>query len=603
MSRVAPWASWAEFHGVFLQLTSSQPGERARGVKRVETWRTRCRLPVAVDVTASFVEIMLNDAYLNPEAAAPRSDHELRLMYAMAVVRLVNGIVDVSRTGRTTILARAQSAEWPQLFVDLRHEASHQNLPSLPILRLAAQEAVWLLVERYWRPQLQKIEERGRNGTSQTADRGAKTLDRKLKALMWCTAATCAAEEPSQKRRKFGNKMKAQEDQDSEAAAREASLAAKKAAEDVSGMAADESKLLARVFQVLEGEPHADGRDSRALHLLCQTCSENFALRLLRHLLFAAAGLPTVKLEGAADNCPSLRNISDHYCSAATEPGMKEHSSEDSERMLHWLWALLSNDTPDKDSGSSSRLRCTLASLLPSLRLAVVGHMASSSGSDVASRSSRLWAALREERLDAGAEMFSAICEALDPTSGLSSRDSPSQGLEEMEGFVKKAQSKPNQKVGREPWTAVGTVFDRNLSIRCREEHPEKMPLSADALRRWMDWAAVDFYAMSKLKNVITAESCQIDIPVTENHDAQPDAGGIPEETTMLPDMSDEEILANDAGPEILIEKRTAPSAQADLELHNLLEVEEQDHVVAIEPDVFRQLAAEALAQAEISNT
>lgn len=58
--------------------------------------RTRCRLPVAVDVTASFIEIMLNDAYLNPETEASRSDHELRLMYAMAVVRLVNGIVDTS---------------------------------------------------------------------------------------------------------------------------------------------------------------------------------------------------------------------------------------------------------------------------------------------------------------------------------------------------------------------------------------------------------------------------------------------------------------------------------------------------------------------------
>lgn len=56
--------------------------------------RTRCRLPVAVDITASFIEIMLNDAYLNPETEAPRSDNELRLMYAMAVVRLVNGIVD-----------------------------------------------------------------------------------------------------------------------------------------------------------------------------------------------------------------------------------------------------------------------------------------------------------------------------------------------------------------------------------------------------------------------------------------------------------------------------------------------------------------------------
>ncbi|CAE7618794.1 unnamed protein product [Symbiodinium necroappetens] len=132
------------------------------------------------------------------------------------------------------------------------------------------------------------------------------------------------------------------------------------------------------------------------------------------------------------------------------------------------------------------------------------------------------------------------------------------------------------------------------------------MPLSAEALQKWMDWAAVDFYATSKQKDVITAESCQGDIPVTQNHDAQPDSGGIPQETTMLmegPDMSDEEILANDAGQEIFIEKRTAPSAQADLELTRLLEVEEQDHAAAIEPDAFRQLAAEALAQAEISNT
>ncbi|CAE7040702.1 unnamed protein product [Symbiodinium sp. CCMP2456] len=72
---------------------------------------------------------------------------------------------------------------------------------------------------------------------------------------------------------------------------------------------------------------------------------------------------------------------------------------------------------------------------------------------------------------------------------------------------------------------------------------------------------------------------------------------------TSLPDMSDEEIETNDAGQEIFTEKRTAPSAQADLELDRLLEVEEQDHAVAIEPDVFRQLAAEALTQAQISNT
>ena len=73
------------------------------------------------------------------------------------------------------------------------------------------------------------------------------------------------------------------------------------------------------------------------------------------------------------------------------------------------------------------------------------------------------------------------------------------------------------------------------------------MPLSAEALQKWMDWAAVapwprqlrlqkvgqpgataepqDFYATSKQKDVITAESCQGDIPVTQNHDVQPDSG------------------------------------------------------------------------------
>ena len=38
MSKVAPWSSWAEFHGVYLQLTSSSAAERTRGVRRVETW-------------------------------------------------------------------------------------------------------------------------------------------------------------------------------------------------------------------------------------------------------------------------------------------------------------------------------------------------------------------------------------------------------------------------------------------------------------------------------------------------------------------------------------------------------------------------------------
>ncbi|CAE7311842.1 las1 [Symbiodinium natans] len=520
----------------------------------------------------------------------------------MAVVRLVNGIVDVSRTGKTgSILARAQSAEWPQLFVDLRHEASHQNLPALPILRLAAQEAVWLLVERFWRPQLQKIEERGRTDKAQMADRGAKTLDRRLKALIWCTTATgMASEGPLRKRRK-GSKAKLGEDQDGETA-REPEAAAKRVAEDLSGMAADESKLLARIFQVLERDPHADGREARAIHLLCQTCSENFALRFLRQLLFAAAGLPTVKLEGAADNCPSLRNISDRCCGGARELDVKDHSMEDSERMLQWLWALLSADAPDKDTGSSSRFRCALVSLLPSLRLAAMGHMASSAGPDIASRSSRLWAALREERLDAGAEMFSAMCEALDPSSGLGSavpaHQGPSTGLETLEAFVKQSQSENGARPGRaEPWTAVGTVLDRNLSISCREEHPEKMPLSAEAQQKWLDWAAEDFYANSDDKEVIREGGREIGVPIEDSLDDPADSGVLVE-TSLLPEipgkLDTKELQPMNPDPVADSERTAVPQVQAE-------DVEVEAQELAAEPitaDEFRQLAAEVLALA-----
>jgi len=211
MAKLAAWSSWAEFETVYHQLVSSDPEQRARGVGRVETWRSRSRLPVAVDVTASFIEIMLNDVSFNPSTASPRSDHELRLMYAMDVIRLVNGIVDVSQHGRS-ILTKAQNLEWPQLFVDLRHEASHQRLPPLPLLRLAAKEAVWLLVERFWRPQLLQVAERGGRASAQAAPagsgkapertRGARTLDRRLKALVQSAAragTTRAAPAPKKK--------------------------------------------------------------------------------------------------------------------------------------------------------------------------------------------------------------------------------------------------------------------------------------------------------------------------------------------------------------------------------------------------------------------
>jgi hypothetical protein len=66
---------------------------------------------------------MKNSAGL-PETAAMLPGEMLRMMYAMAIMRLVNGVVDQSQKRNTTSVAlRAEAAELPRILVDIRHGA------------------------------------------------------------------------------------------------------------------------------------------------------------------------------------------------------------------------------------------------------------------------------------------------------------------------------------------------------------------------------------------------------------------------------------------------------------------------------------------------
>ena len=79
----------------------------------------------------------------------------LQCAYAMAVVRAVNGIVDAGQRGphATSVAVLAQRAGLPSFVVDLRHDATHNALPALPVLRIAAHRILrWLELE-YWHAQ------------------------------------------------------------------------------------------------------------------------------------------------------------------------------------------------------------------------------------------------------------------------------------------------------------------------------------------------------------------------------------------------------------------------------------------------------------------
>ena len=74
---------------------------------------------------------------------------------AQCLVRMVNGAVDPSQNGKyaAPVMTLAKKIGIPVVLVDIRMEASHQELPSLELLRHGSERALQWLFERYWQAQ------------------------------------------------------------------------------------------------------------------------------------------------------------------------------------------------------------------------------------------------------------------------------------------------------------------------------------------------------------------------------------------------------------------------------------------------------------------
>jgi ribosomal biogenesis protein LAS1 len=73
-------------------------------VLQVGAWEARGRLPLGAEVTACLHGIQDRDAAACAAAGRqPEPEALLRLQYAMALIRLVNGISDSSQKGRLAL--------------------------------------------------------------------------------------------------------------------------------------------------------------------------------------------------------------------------------------------------------------------------------------------------------------------------------------------------------------------------------------------------------------------------------------------------------------------------------------------------------------------
>lgn len=129
-----------------------QKDNRQRAVDRVKSFQSRGKLPHAVECTALFTSLILSDPNTSTRSVKQYDSNILQLSYSMALIRFVNGLLDPFQQGSYAISLHhlARNLGLPSFFVEVRHMGTHEQLPSLDILRIATGRAINWLFDHYW---------------------------------------------------------------------------------------------------------------------------------------------------------------------------------------------------------------------------------------------------------------------------------------------------------------------------------------------------------------------------------------------------------------------------------------------------------------------
>ncbi|KAG5653504.1 hypothetical protein H0H81_012714 [Sphagnurus paluster] len=152
LPRRVPWTSISELEQVcsWIYAEENDIDGKILAVNRISAWRAITHLPHALESTLSILVAIVQDN-LQP---ASSSQLALRQSYSTAIIRLVNGLVDPLQLGAyaRSISSIAQQLGLPSWLVELRHAATHEDLPSLDLLREAARVSMVWLLNNYFLP-------------------------------------------------------------------------------------------------------------------------------------------------------------------------------------------------------------------------------------------------------------------------------------------------------------------------------------------------------------------------------------------------------------------------------------------------------------------
>ncbi|KAL1956025.1 hypothetical protein VTO42DRAFT_7840 [Malbranchea cinnamomea] len=144
-----PWKDHSELVALrdqfFPPPSYDGPDMREQACSLVWVWKARGNLPHSIEATALITGAVLHD---DP---SKHSVYSIQATYSTAFCRFVTALVDRTVHARKqTMYHLAGEIGIPASFVELRHEATHRDMPSLVTLQRVAQRSLEWLWQYYW---------------------------------------------------------------------------------------------------------------------------------------------------------------------------------------------------------------------------------------------------------------------------------------------------------------------------------------------------------------------------------------------------------------------------------------------------------------------
>ena len=170
--KIVPWFDWLEWRYVMTSYFASNQVNESDEIfyhhdndenisfafDLVSLWKKRGRCNIAIDSTTQLIN-NIRYLYQKNNNLSASDEESMRSIYSLTLIRTINGLVDQCQNQyyANSMYNIAKEINIPGWIIELRHEATHNELPSLTVLKTATLNMIFWFRDHYWKHQLYHI--------------------------------------------------------------------------------------------------------------------------------------------------------------------------------------------------------------------------------------------------------------------------------------------------------------------------------------------------------------------------------------------------------------------------------------------------------------